>query len=393
MAKILMTWELGEKLGHIDRLLVIAKELRSHGHEVIFSLKDLSLAYERITLDGFMMIQSPIKPSHLVSQFQFCNYSGILAFAGWDNPTCLAGLISGWLSMFALVKPDLIICDHSPTAILAARGTTIPVCAIGNSFEIPPCNDYFPSFDFWNKDNYQNCKNSDEYILANVNPILELLKIKPLDKLTDLFLSVKTIIVTLKEFSHYNNYPINTTFVNPTFVQNTGTTPVWPEGNNLKVFVYVTSKNTYFDKVLIALKDLGLIALVYDPLITPDRKNQLSTSNIHIETKPFNMNMILKEVDIVISNGNFGTVTETALAGKIQFMLATHMEQHMLVKRISDTGAGIAYNENNDIHLLLMTLMKDEKYSLAAKTLALKYKDIKHTKNQLIDIIENIINV
>ena len=52
MARVLCAWELGSGLGHIGRIVPIARELRALGHEVVMVLRDS--AYMHITrADGF----------------------------------------------------------------------------------------------------------------------------------------------------------------------------------------------------------------------------------------------------------------------------------------------------------------------------------------------------
>ena len=42
MARILCAWEFGEDLGHVRRLVPIARELRRLGHEAAFVVRDLA---------------------------------------------------------------------------------------------------------------------------------------------------------------------------------------------------------------------------------------------------------------------------------------------------------------------------------------------------------------
>lgn len=116
-----MAWELGANMGHMDRMLVSARVLRSRGHEVMLALKDLSQAHGRIVTEGFAVLQTPAWLPRMAKSPGLVNFSAVLAAAGWLDAAGLAGLLSGWRGLYRLCRPDLLICDHAPTALLAAR--------------------------------------------------------------------------------------------------------------------------------------------------------------------------------------------------------------------------------------------------------------------------------
>ena len=49
-------------------------------------------------------------------------YADLLLNIGFGDVNCLRAHLQAWRNLFGLVQPDLIVCDHSPMALLAAQG-------------------------------------------------------------------------------------------------------------------------------------------------------------------------------------------------------------------------------------------------------------------------------
>ena len=70
----------------------------------------------------------------------------ILASNGYSQGDHAAAMIQSWDKIIDEVRPDLIIADHAPSALLSAHGR-IPVALVGNGFAVPPADDdWFPPF-------------------------------------------------------------------------------------------------------------------------------------------------------------------------------------------------------------------------------------------------------
>lgn len=66
------------------------------------------------------------------------NFSDLLLKASFGQPGRLAAMVAGWLSLFDLVKPGVLVYDYAPGALLAAHIAGLPVLMTGTGFEIPP---------------------------------------------------------------------------------------------------------------------------------------------------------------------------------------------------------------------------------------------------------------
>lgn len=378
MSRVLMCWELGANMGHIDRMLMSARALRVRGHEVLFALKDLARAHGRVVTEGYVVLQSPVWLPRMVNPPRLVNFSAVLAAAGWLDANGLAGLLSAWRSLFDLARPDLLVCDHAPTAMLAARGRGLPIAAIGNCFEIPPHGDAFPAMNYWDRSDAAECARSDARVLAPVNQALALLGEAPLPRLTRLFDGVRCMAASLPELAHYPEHE-GVELVGPSYVGDSGVPPQWPAGDGKRAFAYLSPEHADFAAVLSALRQSGLRTLVHAKGLSPDAAARLGGPTLRFESSPVQMDPVVRDADLVVSHASLGTVTAAAMAACVQLVLPNHMEQYMVARRVAGGGFGLAVapgSKGNDYPALIRRLLDEPAFAEAARTLAARHAGI-----------------
>ena len=396
MSRILTVWEMGANLGHIDRMLITARALRTRGHDVRFVLRDLSRAHSRVAVDGFAMGQAPVWLPRLANPPRLGNYAAILAAAGWLDAQGLAGLICGWRDCFELARPDVLICDHAPTALLAARSMTartgLRVWAVGNSFEVPPAAAHFPPINDTAEERAR-CPAYDATVLASTNQALALLGEPALARLTDLFDTPYQAIASLPELAHYDGYPAATEFAGACFLGDVGLAPAWPAGSGQRVFVYLTPGDDSFRAVMAAIKKLGLVALVHAKGLSAEAAARLGGPGIRFEAEPLQVNATMASADVVISHASLGTASAAFLAGKPQLLLPSQAEQNMVSRRLVAAGVGLAVPPGasaHDLPVLLQRLCTEPAFATAAKACAARHTGAtpQQTGARLADLIE-----
>ena len=120
MARVLCAWELGSGLGHISRLIPIARELRGMGHEVVMALRD-SVYMDLARSAGFEVLAAPLLRGPKVPNPSPLNLSDILLNLGYDDARGLHGALAGWRTRFiGLLGPvdrrDSLLADLEPAA-------------------------------------------------------------------------------------------------------------------------------------------------------------------------------------------------------------------------------------------------------------------------------------
>lgn len=143
---VLLAWELGEGLGHLPPLKAIALALKPLGVKPVFALRETHHAGPALREVGADMYVAPhwAKPSK--PPFKTGSFADILGANGYSTGEHAFGMIGAWDRLIDTVKPDLVVCEHAPSAMLSAFGR-IPVAFVGNGFAVPPADEpQFPTY-------------------------------------------------------------------------------------------------------------------------------------------------------------------------------------------------------------------------------------------------------
>jgi hypothetical protein len=339
MSRVLLAWELGAHLGHIDRLAPLAQELQRRGHEPVLLLRDLSRAQSRVMTEGLWVGQAPVWLPRLTHPPRIGNHAAVLAEAGWMDAQGLAGLVQGWRNAFDLLRPDLLVCDHAPTALLAARGRFAgPVWAVGTSFELPPPGPAFPPFAFWEPVAPDPIGAAETQVLQPVQAALRLLGDAPLTHLGEVYEGARRALATVPLLAHYRGYGTETPFCGPIWRGDAGAVPDWPERVGPRVLAYLDPNQPTFGPVTAALAELRWPVLLHARGMGPQAAARLAGAGLGVSAGPLRMDALLPTTQIVVHHGGLGTASAALAAGCAQLLLPTQMEQLMLARRLESAG-------------------------------------------------------
>jgi hypothetical protein len=139
LSRFLFAWELGSGYGHLGPFLAIARALLDRGHELTVAARDVERAHVAFGARGVAIVQAPLcTKSYSGLSEPPLNYAEILMRYGYLDAPLLRGLLRAWRGLLDMSGADLLIADHAPTALLAARGMGARRVAMGNPFTIPP---------------------------------------------------------------------------------------------------------------------------------------------------------------------------------------------------------------------------------------------------------------
>jgi hypothetical protein len=97
----------------------------------------------------------------------------------------------------------VVLADHAPTAILAARTLDIPVMLFGSGFFAPPPVHPTPNMRPWSPCPANSCSRLTASHWTNINAVLEACRKPPLDFLAQLFQVAEDSLLSFPELDHY----------------------------------------------------------------------------------------------------------------------------------------------------------------------------------------------
>ena len=144
---LLFAWELGEGLGHLPALKAIALAAKVEGARAVFALREPGPARAVLAEAAAEVLPAPYWPTPALPAKLSSSHADLIAANGFSSAPSARTVIGSWDKLFDAVKPDLVVSEHAPGAVIAAFGR-IPVALVGNGFVVPPADAAtFPPFE------------------------------------------------------------------------------------------------------------------------------------------------------------------------------------------------------------------------------------------------------
>lgn len=375
MSRILFAWELGANLGHLARDIPVAERLRAQGHDILFVVKDVAMAERLLPLRGFRFVQAPVAP--LPQRMEApANYSEMLMAAGYGDSSSLDGRVRAWVALFKLHGSQVVVVNHAPTALLAARSVGLPTVLTCIGFEVPPLVDPLPSIRPWERASQERLQAADAFVLERINGILKQYGRPPFKRVASLFEGIPTLFTTFAELDHYGARA-DGEYVGMFSAQGDAEDLPWPDAGRARVFAYLRPTVPGFECMLGAMRDADVSAICVAPGIVNDVANQYRSSSLQIVTHPLALGPILSDADLAIVYGT-GTMSDALLAGVPLLMVPQVVEQALMAERIEALGAGVLWHPPRTLAsagAILKSTLANTDLRRAAGMFAHKYRD------------------
>ena len=326
----LLAWELGEGLGHLPTLKAIGGALRDDGWRIAFALREPEPARAGLATLACPVLQAPFWPDAAVVAEPSYSYADILAANGFAASRDLRSLIDGWDSVFDATKPDLVVCEHSPGAVVAAFGR-IPVALVGNGFLMPPADGTtFPSYMPAKSDG-----RSQQAILAAMREALAPRGAIP-QTITEPFRGAFRGVYTFPALDPYRALRRDQVFGPLETLP-----PLTPLPAKRHVFAYSASDAALIDELSAVLMDSGAQASAYFRGRLGARGAVLQSRGVRVFSEAPALAEILPGTSCVFSHAGSGLTAAAFAAGRPQILAPRHGEADATAKLLEDLGVGI----------------------------------------------------
>lgn len=333
MAKILVGYERGEGMGHYRRLAPVAEALAAEGHQVVFFLRNPYDCRVQLTKSPLPFIQSPdlVPPNPAEREPRTMgSYSDIMVYCGFGRLETLFAATLAWRTLFDQIRPDLIVCDHSPVVCLAAYGR-IPVVQVGDGFTIPPADgDAFPGFQA-----KKQATVPPEKIVSVMNEVQSRLGGPAVPSVTAPLRTVGRLVCTLKGLDPYKD-----TRRDPVIGPTEGLLAPLPLPDKPRLFVYLGMEHRVTSKLLAALKDSELPVEAYVRGMTEETAKKLLRPGLTFYKAPQPIQQVLARATLAIHHGGIGMSLACCSAGRPQIALPIHEETLLNAHALARIGVG-----------------------------------------------------
>ncbi len=370
---ILYAWEFGANLGHIGTFLPVAKELRVRGTAVHWAVAHPHQAARLLPEAGFDWLPAPAMPEQR-RQDAPLNYADILLRFGYADPADLLGLVVAWRELLRLTGARLVLADHAPTAILAARTLEIPVMLFGSGFFTPPPLHPTPNMRPWVAVAAEHLVANDALALTAINAVLARYDQPPLTHLGQLFQVAEDSLLSFPELDHYpQRGPARYWGMLPAAVAEDST---WPVAAGPRVFSYLRPETPHLEAALQALHELRGSALIYAPGLAIGLMRRYAADHLAFSPTPVDLNKVAHQADAGLTYASAAATVAFLMAGKPVLMIPGHLEQFLFARRVAEMGAGLLQNPDHaaqDLPAMLRRVLDDTRFRANAGAFAAKY--------------------
>lgn len=347
MARFLLAWELGGGLGHLVPLARLAEALVRRGHTVDLVLKDLSRAHEVLGpwAEGasLRLWQAPCWLPVAHGLDEPAGHADLLLRAGFVDGASLSGLVRAWRQLYATCRPDVLVADHAPTALLAARDHGMRRSLFGNGFFVPPPGRPMPAFRDWEEVPQARLEAAEARVLAACNNALARCGGAPIDSLSMLFDVDEVFLLGWAELDHLapSRGQAPSRSWGPVLLPRTDLADwPWPETGGPRVVAYLQAAHPAIDAVLQTLRGGPWQAVLYLAGVSPDRATALGSARLQVATRPIDLGAALARADLMLVGGT-GTAYQALAQGVPTVLLPMHAEQLLFARRVVAAGAGV----------------------------------------------------
>lgn len=377
-AHIVFCWELGGGLGHLVPLIPVAAALSERGCRITIASRDCASARKLFSGINANICVAPYGGVDSSSRIDYpSNYAHVLHNNGWNRIEQLETLVHGWRKLFHDSKASFVLCDHSPTALLAAHTLSLPAATFGTGFCCPPNRSPLPTF----RANLMRGQSDNDPVelalLDRMNAIMSGFQKESFKSFADLLHhKVSQLLTTFHELDHYPSREL--TRYRGAWSKSRGTDPRWPRSGAVSRAIAYIKPYPHLSELLSMLVYHNVSLLVYCPGLDAKTKERFSAQErISFSDDPVDLDKALVESDFAVLNSGHGSTVAALRAGKPTLQLPLNMEQAITAARCGSMGASETIDVAHPLEYscVVENFLKKTLYDHRVQEFADRYRD------------------
>ena len=358
-----MAWELGGG-GHLCSLAALAAPLTAAGHRVELISRSVEAAHRwrfASATEAGLRAAPALRTAEQPRPER--TWPDIVLNAAWTGD--VAARLQAWEASLTQGRPEVVVADYAPTAVLAARNLGIRCVTLATSIGRPPTD--APPADLRRMAGQDvppdDLTRGETDALRIVNPLLR----EPLDRLGHMFRGVGDIRIVYEPLDLFGPRP-GTEYLGP-LPDVPRDPPAWPDLDGPRVFAYLKPFPA-LPAVLKLLEASGLPCVV----LLSGAKAKAPAANLRFVGVggAVDLDRAAMECDLAIGHAGPGMAVTMLRRGRPMLLVPLQLEQALTAKRVTDLGAGVSLRPDDGVGLrdALATLLTDESYARNAAAFA-----------------------
>ncbi|MFA5631179.1 MAG: nucleotide disphospho-sugar-binding domain-containing protein [Porticoccaceae bacterium] len=315
------------------------------GHQVTLAAKELQNIGTVMRGYPITVFQAPYlhrQPRKIYPQLM--SYSQLI-LQRFETVDELEILCRAWDGIFGEVKPDLVIYDFAPSAMIASLHRPWQKWITGNGFLVPrtdlPYLGLFPRVPK-TPDNEHQLRHGDARLLTTVNAVLARRGLSAIADVRDIITrSDRRLLLTLPELDHGGVRQAEEYL--GVAKQLPGREAVWPAYGDCRVFAYLAAF-PMLESMLEKLSGAEFSTLIYSRDINDGVKSRFP--QIRFVDQPVDMEAVAEQADMVVNMAGHTTSAQCFMAGIPQLMIPLRQEQFYLASRVAAQGYGVVLGKD-----------------------------------------------
>ncbi len=349
--RVLLATEASEGLGHVAPWRGLLETLIAHGHVVTMACPQAALAQSLLGDTGAKVLQAwwPSMHASAILESSYC-WEDLLWSLGYGSSKAVAACTKYWASLFDSEKPDVILADYAPLAMVIAKARGIPVIEAGGGFCVPPARAGQPSWLPHIRQLNPSLKPSREWIaraehrgrcIAQAFNLI-LPSEAGLPEFNAIYRSASVRCVTSsQELDHYASWRLadDVEYLGALKLSSLGvdpdaSAPDWARAatKGLKLLCYLKENTPGIDEILTQLvSSMDLQILIIG--LSRSRAKQLCSlhgevpSHIHISEQALDFSKAIDLADVFLTNGGIHSLSHALNSGKQCLIVPSQAEQ------------------------------------------------------------------